>query len=270
MSDYEALQGYWRLVSITLGGRPVGTSASHWHFQGSLVREISPNWVDTGNVTTDFELDEEFDPKTICLHHRQVVAGHPVGEPFLTRCGVYRLDGDSLQIRFGGIAGRFPASFDDENGTLHTFARHYGPPPQGKQPSGTPPIHDDFLGMLTWDDNLQRYSGKFTDDVGTIDIAINPLSLERASEMLERCRGVLSQLNRYRDAAADYAAKQLLSLKNEVWLDEDEAELTPNEFRQRMRLEAITFDSGGSVTFYHNDGDLFWGHCIQIGMDRSG
>jgi hypothetical protein len=33
-----------------------------------------------------------------------------------------------------------------------------------------------------------------------------------------------------------------------------------------MRLEAITFESGGSVTFYHNDGDLFWGHCIEIGM----
>jgi uncharacterized protein (TIGR03067 family) len=200
MSDHDALQGYWRLVSITLRGRPVGTSTTHWHFQGQSVHQISPSWVDAGDVEIDFELDEESDPKTICLHHRRIVAGQTVGEPFLTRCGVYRLDGDSLQIRFGGVAGRLPSSFDDESGTLDTLARHHGAPPKGKQPSGTPPIHDNLLGTLTWDDNLRRYSGKFTNDAGTIDISISPPAPERGNEILDRCRRIISKLDRYRDA----------------------------------------------------------------------
>lgn len=31
-----------------------------------------------------------------------------------------------------------------------------------------------------------------------------------------------------------------------------------------MTLEGISVDPDGSFDFWHNDGDLFWGHAIQI------
>ena len=31
-----------------------------------------------------------------------------------------------------------------------------------------------------------------------------------------------------------------------------------------MTLESIVFGPGGSFEFYHNDGDLFAGHCILV------
>jgi hypothetical protein len=67
----------------------------------------------------------------------------------------------------------------------------------------------------------------------------------------------------------DFAVQELLPLKNESWLNEDEAELSPDEFKDRMTLESITVYPSGSFDFWHNDGDLFWGHSIQISGNLS-
>lgn len=61
-----------------------------------------------------------------------------------------------------------------------------------------------------------------------------------------------------------FAIDRLLPLKNETWLDEDEPELSPSDFASRMKLTTIEFDESGNFTFWHNDGDMFWGHAIQI------
>ena len=58
--------------------------------------------------------------------------------------------------------------------------------------------------------------------------------------------------------------QELLPLKNENWLDEGEAELSADQFKSRMTLESVTVEPGGSFDFWHNDGDLFCGHSIQI------
>jgi hypothetical protein len=62
----------------------------------------------------------------------------------------------------------------------------------------------------------------------------------------------------------DYAVLRLLRLKNESWLEEDEDEFTPEEFKARMILDSITVRPDGSFEFWHRDGDMFWGHYIHI------
>src|SRR5262249_12068202 len=61
-----------------------------------------------------------------------------------------------------------------------------------------------------------------------------------------------------------FAVKELLPLKNESWLGDGEAKLSPQEFRARMELVSITVGDSGQFEFWHDDGDLFWGHSIQI------
>ena len=63
---------------------------------------------------------------------------------------------------------------------------------------------------------------------------------------------------------ADRALETLLPLKNEVWLGEGERELTATEFTARMTLQSIHVDESGDLTFWYDDGDLFWGHSIQV------
>ncbi len=61
-----------------------------------------------------------------------------------------------------------------------------------------------------------------------------------------------------------FAVQKLLSLKNETWLAEDEAPLNPQQFIARMTLQSISIHPDGNFEFWHHDGDLFWGHSIQI------
>ncbi len=67
----------------------------------------------------------------------------------------------------------------------------------------------------------------------------------------------------------DYAVQELLRLKNESWLDAEEVELTADQFKARMTLESITVEPDGSFDFWHDDGDLFCGHSIQVSGNLS-
>lgn len=58
--------------------------------------------------------------------------------------------------------------------------------------------------------------------------------------------------------------KELLSLKNEMWLEDGERELTPVEFLKRIALESISIGFDGGFEFGFDDGDLFWGHMINV------
>jgi hypothetical protein len=62
----------------------------------------------------------------------------------------------------------------------------------------------------------------------------------------------------------DFAVQQLLPIKNEHWLEEGERPLTADQFKARMSLDSISFRDGGRFEFWHHDGDLFWGHSIQV------
>lgn len=66
-----------------------------------------------------------------------------------------------------------------------------------------------------------------------------------------------------------FAAQKLLSLAND-WAqdagaeDEEPAEVTREQFMERMELESIQVDGDGGFEFWFNDGDLFWGHSIHV------
>ena len=58
--------------------------------------------------------------------------------------------------------------------------------------------------------------------------------------------------------------KELLPLKNETWLEEGESPFSAEKFKSRMMLQSISIYPNGDIEFWHDDGDLFWGHSIQI------
>ena len=64
------------------------------------------------------------------------------------------------------------------------------------------------------------------------------------------------------------AAEKLLDLAND-WAQEAEedreaAEITQEQFMERMELDAIQIYEDGAFEFWFNDGDLFWGHSIHV------
>jgi hypothetical protein len=89
-------------------------------------------------------------------------------------------------------------------------------------------------------------------------------SVAEIDEPLTTLKTLWRNLDDWTTKVGDYAVAALLERKNSTWLDETESEVTPNEFKSRMQLESITDHPSGLFEFWHNDGDLFWGHSIQV------
>jgi hypothetical protein len=56
----------------------------------------------------------------------------------------------------------------------------------------------------------------------------------------------------------------LLELKNECWLSDNEEPLNATEFKQKIAIDSITFYEDGDFDVWFKDGGTFWGHHISI------
>ena len=59
-----------------------------------------------------------------------------------------------------------------------------------------------------------------------------------------------------------------MELKNDLWLEEDEKEVTKKDFKDRMKFTSLYVFSE-SANFYFDDGDLFWGHTIEVTINQN-
>ena len=108
-----------------------------------------------------------------------------------------------------------------------------------------------FVGKREWDGRMiaVRFEEGEDDDIGGAIKTAETLWSDQAG---------------WKRKVDDYAVEKLLRFKNEDWLREDEAELTPQEFTARMKLRSITVGGNGRFEFSHDDGDLFSGHSIEM------
>jgi hypothetical protein len=127
-------------------------------------------------------------------------------------------------------------------------------------------LEDPELGPFQYDERLDLFSASASWrgrpvklSLGTDRNAQNP-PVDHAREIFENAEGW------ERKAQAAILA-ELLPLKNENWLGDDESPLSPDQFLARMTLETVSVDPG-MVQFYYHDGDLFWGHTIIATFDE--
>lgn len=125
-------------------------------------------------------------------------------------------------------------------------------------------IETQLFGILKLDQSIGWFSGKGNWNGINIELSFPIDENRKITKGLEMAEAMWKDQKKWKEKVDDFAVEKLLNLKNESWLDEDEKELTAEEFKSKMKLESITFESDGSFDFWHNDGDLFWGHAIQI------
>ena len=89
-------------------------------------------------------------------------------------------------------------------------------------------------------------------------------------EELKKVKNIFSniELTHFIEKAKDYTAHKLLKLKNDLWLEEDEKEVTKKDFKDRMKFTSLYVFSE-SANFYFDDGDLFWGHTIEVTINQN-
>lgn len=123
---------------------------------------------------------------------------------------------------------------------------------------------DASFGEFTLDRGLNWFTGQAVWNGNLVSLSLAAKEPDEVEEALKTARSLWQSQDVWNRRIGDYAVQELLPLKNDTWLDENEAELTADQFKARMKLEAITAHPDGSFDFWHNDGDLFWGHSIEI------
>lgn len=118
------------------------------------------------------------------------------------------------------------------------------------------------FGTCTLDRRIDWYAAETLWNGKPVNLYLNESDEVQAA--LESALALWAGQAEWAQKVRDFAVQKLLPLKNDNWLGEGEVELTPDEFAARMTLEAISVDPTGSFEFWHDDGDLFWGHSIQI------
>lgn len=125
-------------------------------------------------------------------------------------------------------------------------------------------IDDAVLGTLTLDRRLDWFVGRATWLGEPVTVNVEAVG-DDLPDALATAHALWRDQVGWQARVRDYAVERLLGLKNGTWLEEDESVVSADEFRARMKLESITVDPEGGFTFFHEDGDLFWGHAIEIG-----
>lgn len=73
--------------------------------------------------------------------------------------------------------------------------------------------------------------------------------------------------NRFRNKTSN----DLLSLKNDSWLKENEPPLSEFEFQNKISLDKINLNKAGEIEVWYNDGNTFGGHpiCIDGNLNKA-
>ncbi len=126
-------------------------------------------------------------------------------------------------------------------------------------------INDPVLGEFTLDRSISWFSGEATWAGAPVELHLSAGEPAGAEACLEVARALWDAQPAWTARITDHAAAELLEIKNGSWLDEGESPITPEEFKERMVLESVTVEADGSFEFSYDDGDLFWGHAIDVG-----
>ncbi|MDQ2686365.1 MAG: DUF2262 domain-containing protein [Armatimonadota bacterium] len=133
-------------------------------------------------------------------------------------------------------------------------------------------IHDETLGLLTWNSRLDWWEGRFLLAPGhpigfSIGVEEDDSDANPTAE-IQRTRLLLGRLPELEPEARQLAADELLDIYNEEW--NDDAPLSAEEFMARLTLDDIGIAPDGSAELFYQDDGLFAGHAVLVSLDADG
>lgn len=125
-------------------------------------------------------------------------------------------------------------------------------------------LDDPTLGRLEYSRRFGEFEGRVEWCGRVVTVSLRSDRPDDPPAALETAARLFADQAEWDRRVREYAVEKLLPLKNGSWLEEDEAELSADAFLSKMTLETISVEESGEFSFWHDDGDLFWGHSIAI------
>ncbi|WP_442587471.1 DUF2262 domain-containing protein [Pedobacter sp. AW31-3R] len=130
------------------------------------------------------------------------------------------------------------------------------------------------FGMLTYDEKLKWYKKQLKIDDDSIELTIDHTTARGIEKLIAFADRQLK--SRFYIPLLLEMEEKMIALKNDIWLSadedtgEEEALITAEEFRKRVSISSIAFHQDGSCSIYCDDDDIFFGHSIQISVNKTG
>lgn len=128
-----------------------------------------------------------------------------------------------------------------------------------------PRVHADrVLGRLSLDRAVGRWEGAATWAGRRVRVHLDAPSHERLPELLKTAHALWQDQASWERRMRDFALAELVTLKNESWLLDDEPPITPAQFDSRLKLDSIGITPAGEFDFWFEGKELFSDHAIRV------
>lgn len=125
------------------------------------------------------------------------------------------------------------------------------------------------LGTFNLDRRANWFERKFLWNENEIDLCLS-CEIDEIQELENVAIQVCNNPTDWEGKLKSKISEELLQLKNESWLDENESPISESEFLSRIFLENLTIHENGDFEAWFNDGDTFWGHSINVSANING
>lgn len=103
-----------------------------------------------------------------------------------------------------------------------------------------------------------------------INVALNTdeYNGETANKAMEVLLKIAKDKEDFDNKTKEYAVSQLLDLAND-WNEDEENDITKESFLDAIFMSDIIISSDGELTVYYYDGDIFYGHTIEVRINSN-
>ena len=124
------------------------------------------------------------------------------------------------------------------------------------------------LGELHYEAALGWYEGSATVATEQVCLYLSAESEEEVERSLAVAASCWPTLVAFLASAKSFAANNLLDLKNGEWCEDDGAQISHQQFVERLATESILFHPDGTVELTFADGGLFFGHVVTVSAEE--
>lgn len=118
-------------------------------------------------------------------------------------------------------------------------------------------LRHELLGSLGYESELGWYRGDVPYNGRTINLSIEAADPVEEATALARAAAIFQDLERYADAAHEYAAMALA----------ESEEIAVETLREKLTLAGLVVRPTEEVAFFFGDGDLFDGQTIEVQLN---
>ena len=126
-------------------------------------------------------------------------------------------------------------------------------------------IQPDGCEELVLDKSLGMFSGEGTWNGKhcLIHLDVDEDGAETANESLDTLKKLMSYCREWDQKARKYAAAELVECAND-WAEEEEKEITEDEFAKRLSISEVCASIDGDFEIFYDDDDMFYGHVVIV------